>query len=479
MRRLGRIALCVVVAVALLALVGWYKLYRTVVVDYANDDDHFKYGSIGTEDKAGVPLYIWKALPRVCPKLVPGPGGYAAFGMIYEPGHDLPIGLSVKTIGFPRIAINCAFCHASTVREREDAPPRVVLAGGANQLDAQAYLRFLFGCAGAPEFSADHIIDEIQRDGEPLSALDRVLYRYLLIPQTQKALLQQRDDYAWTDGRPRWGRGRIEPFNPVKFGMLKLPVDQTLGMADFLPLWKLEPHDGFNFHWDGLNADLGEVFRSSALGDGATTKSIALDNLARLQRWLAGHSPPVFPRPIDHALAAAGKRVYETAGCAACHAPTGKRFRAVIPVDEPGLGTDRHRIDMWTVQARDAYQKYADDTAWPFRHFQKNQGYVAGPLDGIWLRAPYLHNGSVPTLYQLLTPAQRAARFYRGDDVIEPVQVGFVWQLPDDKAKAEQFRLRTSELDTAVPGNGNQGHTYGAELGSDDKAALIEYLKTL
>ena len=225
--------------VAVILVVGWYKLYREVPVEYSNEDDNFKYGTIGTEDKAGIPFYIWKALPRVCPDLVPGPDGYASFGMIYEPGHDAPIGFTVKTIGFPRIAINCAFCHTGTVRDSEDAAPRTVLAGGAHQLDAQAYLQFLFRCAGDPHFTADRIIDEIQRDGAPLSALDRLLYRYLLIPQTRKGILQQRDDYAWMESRTRWGRGRIEPFNPVKFVMLKLPIDDTIGVADFLPLWTL------------------------------------------------------------------------------------------------------------------------------------------------------------------------------------------------------------------------------------------------
>lgn len=464
---------------ALLAIVGWYKLYREVAVEYPSEEDNFKYGSTGTEDQAGIPFYIWKALPRVCPDLVPGPDGYAAFGMIYEAGHDSPIGFSVKTIGFPRIGINCALCHAGTVRDREDAPPRIVLAGGANQLDAQAYIRFLYGCGGDPRFSADRIIDEIQRDGAPLSMLDRLLYRHLIIPQTQKALLKLRDDYAWTEGRQRWGRGRIEPFNPVKFNMLKLPVDQTIGLADFLPLWKMTSTPGTSYHWDGLNTDLTEVVHSSALGDGATTKSIALGNLERLQRWFVGQAPPTYPYPIDPARAAEGQRVFESAGCADCHAPGGKHFRTVIPIDEPGLGTDRHRVDMWTAEARDAYQKYADNKPWAFHHFQKTNGYVAAPLDGIWLRAPYLHNGSVPTLDQLLNPSQRVSRFFRGSDVFDANHVGFVFQPPEDKVQAEKFRQRTTELDTTIPGNGNQGHTYGADLRPEDKAALMEYLKTL
>jgi mono/diheme cytochrome c family protein len=292
-------------------------------------------------------------------------------------------------------------------------------------------------------------------------------------------MLKQRDELAWTDSRARWGRGRVEPFNPPKFGILKLPIDQTIGVTDIMPLWNMTSTEGSSYHWDGLSTDLGEVERSSALGDGATLNSIALDNLERIKRWIVHRPPPPYPLPIDPARAAEGKRIFEATGCASCHAPSGKRFRSVIPVDEPGLGTDRHRLDMWTMQAKDAYTKYADGTSWPFRHFQKTNGYVALPLDGLWLRAPYLHNGSVPTLYHLLNPDQRVPRFFRGSDVIDAKLVGFTFEPPDDKAKAASFLARTTELDTTLPGNGNQGHTYGAELGPDDKAALLEYLKTL
>jgi hypothetical protein len=246
-----------------------------------------------------------------------------------------------------------------------------------------------------------------------------------------------------------------------------------------MSLWNMTSTEGASYHWDGLSTDLGEVERSSALGDGVTRDSIALDNLERIKRWITHNPAPRYPLAIDPARPDHGKRIYETAGCAACHAPGGKRFRTVIPVDEPGLQTDRHRIDMWTPAAKDAYQKYADGTTWPFRNFHKTNGYVALPLDGLWLRAPYLHNGSVPTLDQLLNPDKRIARFHRGYDVIDPVQVGFVYEPPQDKARAASFLARTTEYDTSLPGNGNQGHTYGADLAAEDKAALIEYLKTL
>ncbi len=98
------------------------------------------------------------------------------------------------------------------------------------------------------------------------------------------------------------------------------------------------------------------------------------------------------------------------------------------------------------------------------------------PLDGIWLRAPYLHNGSVPSLRDLLEPAAaRPKVFWRGNDLFDPVKVGFVSDSPEAGGK-KFFRF-----DTAEAGNGNGGHegvAYGTGLSPDDKAALVEFLKT-
>jgi hypothetical protein len=98
------------------------------------------------------------------------------------------------------------------------------------------------------------------------------------------------------------------------------------------------------------------------------------------------------------------------------------------------------------------------------------------PLDGIWLRAPYLHNGSVPTLRDLLEPsADRPRVFYRGNDVYDAQRVGFVSE------HAAQGTTKYFRFDTSLPGNSNAGHEgryYGTTLAPDDKDALVEYLKT-
>jgi hypothetical protein len=97
--------------------------------------------------------------------------------------------------------------------------------------------------------------------------------------------------------------------------------------------------------------------------------------------------------------------------------------------------------------------------------------YAARPLYGIWAAAPYLHNGSVPTLYHLLLPPdQRPKSFALGARGYDPVKLGFVV----DTACSAQDCL----VDTAQTGDGNGGHLWGTDLSEADRLALLEYLKT-
>lgn len=96
--------------------------------------------------------------------------------------------------------------------------------------------------------------------------------------------------------------------------------------------------------------------------------------------------------------------------------------------------------------------------------------YKAAPLTGVWSTAPYLHNGSVSSLYELLLPAEKRKKaFYLGDPEFDPKHVGY----RGDPATGG------SKYDTSLPGQSNRGHEYGAKLSDDDRWALLEFLKTL
>src|SRR5579864_5870596 len=166
----------VLVVVALAAAGGLFaydRFFREEAAPYfASDEEHFLYGSIGTEAEQGVPYWIWLVLPRVFPDHLPGPGGYASLGLLGADGHEMPIGLSKVTVGFPRVGINCAMCHTASVRLRADAPPTIYAAAPSHQTAEQLYLRFLFACASDPRFSADTILGEIAKNYR-LSLTDR------------------------------------------------------------------------------------------------------------------------------------------------------------------------------------------------------------------------------------------------------------------------------------------------------------------
>src|SRR6186713_1489949 len=234
----------VIYALVLVAAVAGLLVYNRFFHEepppyFESDEEHFLYGSVGTEAEQGVPYWIWLVLPRIFPEYLPGPGGYAALGMLGKDGHEMPIGLSKVTIGFPRVGINCAVCHTSSVRLRPGGVPMIVAAGPAHQTAEQQYLRFLFACASDPRFTADTILAEISRNVR-LSTMDRMLYRFAIIPQTRRGILELQEQNSWMNRNPPWLRGRIDPFNPVKFGILKQPIDQTIGNSDMQPVWNLQ-----------------------------------------------------------------------------------------------------------------------------------------------------------------------------------------------------------------------------------------------
>lgn len=456
------------VLVVLLAILAWAAFLREVPQKFASMDEAFKYGSIGAENAQGIPYWIWFTLPKMFPEYLPGPGGYASLGIPWERARPTPVGFSTKTIGFRRVAINCAFCHTGSVRLTADSLPVVLPGGPSHTFDVLAYQFFLFNSASDPRFNTTNVLDAIGAVYK-MPWYERMLYR-VLIPFTRDALIKQKKQFQWTDRYDRrpWGHGRIDPFNPVKVAILNVDPGDTIGNSDMVPIWGLKGTE--NFHWDGLNDNLDEVYRSSALGDGATVKSIPLDHLTKLRNYMATVQPPKFPFPVNQGMAAQGAAIYQQR-CADCHGPNGTGKGTLVPIEV--IGTDRHRLDMWTADSAKNYNAYLD-TPWKFSHFRKTNGYVAPDLRALWVRGPFLHNGSVPTVRDLLMPPdERPAQFWKGNDVVDPANLGFVSNLP------AAHGIRFTFLDTSRPGNSNEGHLWGTDLDQGSKDALLEYLKTL
>ena len=199
--------------------------------------------------------------------------------------------------------------------------------------------------------------------------------------------------------------------------------------------------------------------------------------------WIESLEPPAYPWPVNQPLADAGQKIFDRQ-CAECHGtygPQGSYPNRVLALKE--VGTDPLRLQALTPEYR---RKYGE--SWLAHHDPsqvrpETPGYLAPPLDGIWASAPYLHNGSVPTLWHLFHPDQRPKVWQRSKNGYDQQRVGLEVQtfdtpppLPDGADEATHER---QFFNTQLRGKSSAGHTYPAQLTEPERQAVLEYLKTL
>lgn len=501
-----------------------YAVEQDRPTTYALDDEHYKYGSIGTEPGVSLfspvggrlpPEWIFRVLPRVC-KFMPS---YEQLGLIYEMEPDgangpkrkgLPVGISQRRrLGGDLIGVNCAFCHAGTYRTAPDSPPVVVPGMPPQQTDVQQLFRYIFECIRSSDFTTRNVIREIRRAGGPSGPLDRLMYR-LLIPATRSRVadLEGKLSVLTGDRIPRPGPGRLDTLTPAKSvevgwnledRLARYGLKDLVGNMDFSPTWNLEQRKSMQMHWDGNLGDVHESILSAVLAVGGTPQTVDHEGLERVTKFMFALPAPKYPfgDQVDQSLARAGKGLFERdvreGGCKECH--EGAQAGRVTSIEV--LRTDPYRLDTFSrefaVALPTAMNRNYARSEYRFKTFRKTDGYVNVRLDGIWARAPYLHNGSVPSLRDLLQPQScRPRAFFRGSDVYDRENLGFEsWAVSDPMcpprpggpagpapATAANGAL-LFRFDTSLPGNSNSGHLWGTELSDADKKALLEYLKTL
>jgi cytochrome c553 len=449
----------------------WQNAFRREPLPgFATPEEQFKYGALGygTPGAAqGFPLYLWQVLPETFADKLTGPGGWGSFGLVTEPGRDYPVGFAKVTVGFPGLVPNCALCHSGTVRTRPDELPRLVLGAPAHQLDFDAFNNFVFACAADPRWCAAELLPRIEKIAR-LSWSERLFYR-ALIPALRREIVRQQGKFTWQAARPAAGCGRTDAFNRFKFNVLSLADDGTVGTSDYPPLWNQRQRDGLWLHWNGSGNHLRDEDLLSVLPIIQRPSDFDPRGFERVVAFLRDLQPPPFPFPVDAAQAARGKALFAQ-HCAACHAFGAAQTGQVTPLKE--VRTDPAFLKMWSPNFVTRLQAI-DSPPFQFPAIRSSEGYVNVPLDGVWLRAPYLHNGSVPTLWDLLrNPELRPTHFRRGYNVYDSQHVGFISSGPEAAATGTLY-------DTRQPGNGNHGHSYGTTLTDEEKWQLLEYLKTL
>ena len=489
--RFGRYRFCLVTLLVLLVPVGyvaWDRGFRELPQPnwvMASAESRYKYGSIGAEYEAGIPYWVFQVLPRVFPEKLPGPGGYAALGVPWEEGQELPIGFVKKTIGFPRVGNNCAVCHTAQYRLSVSDKPTFVVTGPGHTSNVEGFFTFLIECAKDPRFNAENILPQIALSTK-LDWIDTLLYKYLIIPITRKRLQDMAYQFTWmfNDDYPHWGPGRDDAMNLTKYFMIGVepPDDGSFGPTDFPAIWQLEKYQNApevanpkRLNYAGDTWDAQSVIMDSALGIiGAEPKNDEQfsSDMAWLEAFLSRYPAPAYPLPINRDLAQQGEGVFAD-HCADCHGVDSDKVARPMPIEQ--IGTSPERLLTWSPDYAKKANAIVAQAGITRRGLveQPLPGYKVPFLDGIWSRGPYLHNGSVPSLRDLLTPANhRPTEFYRGYDVFDPVNVGFI-------VSGEAAEKEGTLFQVAAKGNSNRGHEFGTALSEQQKNALLEYLKTL
>jgi len=197
--------------------------------------------------------------------------------------------------------------------------------------------------------------------------------------------------------------------------------------------------------------------------------------------------PPPYPYEIDRELAERGRRLFysKSVGCSRCHGVYDGRGNVDWPGVHKDVGTDSARREIVSEGFRSAFEAspLAAEGA-----LVKSEGYAATPLTGVWANYPYLHNGSVPTLYHLLGPVSErprifsvmAARHLDREKVGQPLYSSRVYGWVPERELLRRYGEDRDWFNTARPGSSNAGHDVWWRVGNDEnRRALIEYLKTL
>lgn len=247
--------------------------------------------------------------------------------------------------------------------------------------------------------------------------------------------------------------------------------------SDVPPLWHLKKKAAIYYNGMGRGDLTKLLMQASVLGikDSTAARNVQ-QQFADVVAWIQSLEAPKYPKPIDEGLVKTGKMLFET-HCKKCHGTYGEREtypNKIVPLAEIKTDPLYARYFLYQSGLAKWYNQSWFATSPPYSELKPSAGYMAPPLDGVWATAPYLHNGSVPTLEDLLNSEQRPIaweRSGRGQDY-DWEKVGWQYSIPN-KTKGEFI------FNTSVPGYGKEGHLFGDTLSVPERKAVLEYLKTL
>lgn len=247
--------------------------------------------------------------------------------------------------------------------------------------------------------------------------------------------------------------------------------------TDTPPWWLLKKKHAMFYNGFG-RGDFGRFLMASNLltvSDSAEAREVD-SHFNDVLAYIYSIQPPKYPQPVNAALVRKGGVLF-VQNCAKCHGhygPGGDYPNLLIPAAAIGTDSLLYTSNFQSPQFIEWFNKsWFAQGDHPAR-LEPFDGYIAPPLDGIWITAPYLHNGSVPTLEGVLNSKARPTYWSR--DFANPQ---YDYEKVGWKYTHETVPRGTAVYNTTLPGYGNSGHTYGDALSEKERKALIEYLKTL
>ena len=287
------------------------------------------------------------------------------------------------------------------------------------------------------------------------------------------------------------GYGRVDAFGGARNLLFPAEARPLTAPIGYPHLWDIGRTSWY--HWDGSTNSLLERNVGQALGLGAVfdrstfVSTVNIANIEELERIAARIKPPAWPAAVlgapDAIRATRGRELFRVR-CATCHAdpPAGEPLGDRLYVLDK-IGTDPRRaanfalpvgtteFDAAISPVLEGIISAAGGTPRPEDVWRVTRKYAGRPLVAVWATAPYLHNGSVPTIDDLLQPAARRPRsFPVCNREYDPVKLGLGNRGSD----------ASCVFDTTLPGNGNGGHTgpdYGTDLSPEQRGELIDFLK--
>ena len=420
------------------------------------------------------------------------------------------LGLEVRNTG-------CATCHSALVPDATGMPGHVAWLGlPSGSIDLEAYSSAIYAGLKLGMRDEKALYATMCRLYPEMSWGERFTYRHFILPRLRRELpriVSARDRaLSFHNGGPGLTNGvaalklQLGLISRLDYAPLEMAFTSIPDLADrsfrssVLCDGTYTLHGDERFHavtrdqatpqQEARLADIIAFFTLGTSGNDPATAERMIPRMREVLRWLATYRPPPFPGPVDTVLAARGRDVFAR-HCSGCHG------RYDEGLDRPRLIEYPNRLVPQAIIETDSVRWTAVDDrvlAWqrsnphhPFvRHIDaaRTGGYVAPILTGVWATAPYLHNGSVPTLWHLLHPAERPARFEVGGHRLDYTRMGIALEPSADglwRYPAGYTPWSESEIyDTSQRGRSNRGHERPLRgLTEDDKTAVLEYLKCL